>query len=204
MTQITIEKLVAADLTDAVTAAKVCDSLAAACERFNISTPQQIAMFLAQAAHESGRFKATTENLNYSKEGLHATWPSRFPTVAGAEPYHRQPEKIANKVYADRMGNGNEASGEGFKYRGRGFVQLTGKANYQSFSNAIGNPEIMSNPDLVSQPEYAALSAGWFWDSHKLNEVAGDVTVVTRKINGGTLGLADRATHYTKALTVFS
>jgi len=204
MTQITADSLVAADLTDAATAAKVSDSLAAACERFNISEPQQIAMFLAQAAHESGKFKATSENLNYSKEGLHGTWPKRFPTVAAAEPYHRQPEKIANKVYADRMGNGDEASGDGFKYRGRGFIQLTGKSNYQSFSNDIGNPDIMDNPDLVAQPEYAALSAAWFWNKNNLNAIARDVTAVTKRINGGTIGLADRSAHYTKALEVFA
>jgi putative chitinase len=204
MSQITADNLVAAGLTDAATAAKVSDSLATACERFEISEPQQIAMFLAQAAHESGKFKATSENLNYSKEGLHGTWPKRFPTVADAEPYHRQPEKIANKVYADRMGNGDEASGDGFKYRGRGFIQLTGKSNYQSFSNAINRPEIMDNPDLVAEPELAALSAAWFWNEHKLNAIASDVTAVTKKINGGTLGLADRSAHYTQALGVFA
>ena len=204
MTQITADNLVAAGLTDAATAAKVCDSLAIACERFEISEPQQIAMFLAQAAHESGKFKATSENLNYSKEGLHGTWPKRFPTVADAEPYHRQPEKIANKVYADRMGNGDEASGDGFKYRGRGFIQLTGKSNYQSFSNAINRPEIMDTPDLVAEPELAALSAAWFWNEHKLNAIASDVTAVTKIINGGTLGLAERSAHYTQALGVFA
>lgn len=204
MSQITADNLVAAGLTDAATAAKVCDSLAIACERFEISEPQQIAMFLAQAAHESGKFKATSENLNYSKEGLHGTWPKRFPTVADAEPYHRQSEKIANKVYADRMGNGDEASGDGFKYRGRGFIQLTGKSNYQSFANAINRPEIMDTPDLVAEPELAALSAAWFWNEHKLNAIASDVTAVTKKINGGTLGLADRSAHYTQALGVFA
>jgi len=204
MTQITADNLVAAGLTDAATAAKVCDSLALACERFEISEPQQIAMFLAQAAHESGKFKATSENLNYSKEGLHGTWPKRFPTVADAEPYHRQPEKIANKVYADRMGNGDEASGDGFKYRGRGFIQLTGKSNYQSFSNAINRPEIMDNPDLVAEPELAALSAAWFWNEHKLNAIANDAKAVTKVINGGQLGIDERTAHYNAALQVFA
>jgi putative chitinase len=204
MTQITADNLVAAHLTDAATAAKVSDSLAAACERFNISTPEQVAMFLAQAAHESGKFKATVENLNYSAQGLHGTWPKRFPTVASAEPYHRQPEKIANKVYADRMGNGDEASGEGFKYRGRGFIQLTGKSNYTAFANDIGEPSIIDNPDQVAEPQYAALSAAWFWNKNNLNSIASDVKLVTKKINGGDLGLADRSSHYVQALEVFA
>jgi putative chitinase len=204
MTQITADNLVAAHLTDAATAAKVSDSLAAACERFNISTPEQVAMFLAQAAHESGKFKATVENLNYSAQGLHGTWPKRFPTVADAEPYHRQPEKIANKVYADRMGNGDEASGEGFKYRGRGFIQLTGKSNYTAFANDIGEPSIIDNPDQVAEPQYAALSAAWFWNKNNLNSIASDVKLVTKKINGGDLGLADRSSHYVQALEVFA
>jgi putative chitinase len=175
-------------------------------EKFEMNTPKRMAAFIGQCQHESGNFKALEENLNYSKEGLNKVWPSRFPSIAAAEPYHRQPEKIANKVYADRMGNGNEASGEGFAYRGRGLIQLTGKSNYSLFSDAVGNPEIMSNPSLVATPEYAALSAGWFFDKNKLNLLAdaGDYTTLTKRINGGVLGLQDRINHINKALQVLS
>jgi putative chitinase len=120
-----------------------------------------------------------------------------------AQPYHRNPEKIANKVYADRMGNGNEASGEGFKYRGRGLIQLTGKDNYRACGEALG-VDLLDNPDLVSSPQYAALSAGWFWDKNKLNQFAdaNDMTGLTKRINGGTHGLDDRVARTQTAIDV--
>jgi len=119
-------------------------------DRFDISTPERQACFLGQCAHESGGFTALKENLNYSAEGLTKVWPKRFPSLDVAQPYHRNPEKIANKVYADRMGNGNEASGEGFKYRGRGLIQLTGKDNYRACGEALG-VDLLEDPDLVSR-----------------------------------------------------
>ena len=131
-------------------------------ERFDISTPERQACFLGQCAHESGGFATLKENLNYSAEGLTKVWPKRFPSLEAAQPYHRNPEKIANKVYADRMGNGDEASGEGFKYRGRGLIQLTGKDNYTRCGAALGL-DLVNNPDLLLEPLAAARSAGSCW-----------------------------------------
>ena len=164
-------------------------------------TPERAAHFFAQTSHETGEFKLFTENLNYSASGLQNIFGKYFPGNL-EESYARQPEKIANRVYADRMGNGNEASGDGWKYRGRGALQLTGKANYQAFSNYLKNPEIMTNPDLVST-EYAFESAMFFFDNNKLWSIAdkgvNDKTILsmTKKINGGTNGLDHR-----KALTI--
>jgi putative chitinase len=174
-------------------------------ERFDISTPERQACFLGQCAHESAGFTALKENLNYSAEGLTKVWPKRFPSLDVAQPYHRNPEKIANKVYADRMGNGNEASGEGFKYRGRGLIQLTGKDNYRAFGEAIGE-DLVSNPELVEQPRYAALSAGWFWNKRGLNALADamDITTLTVRINGGKIGIDDRIAKINKALDVLA
>lgn len=172
-------------------------------DRFDISTPERQACFLGQCAHESGGFTALKENLNYSAEGLTKVWAKRFPSLEVAQPYHRNPEKIANKVYADRMGNGNEASGEGFKYRGRGLIQLTGKDNYRACGEALG-VDLVEDPDLVSSPQYAALSAGWFWDKNKLNQFAdaNDMTTLTKRINGGTHGLDDRVARTQHAIDV--
>jgi putative chitinase len=172
-------------------------------DRFDISTPERQACFLGQCAHESGGFTALKENLNYSAEGLTKVWPKRFPSLDVTQPYHRNPEKIANKVYADRMGNGNEASGDGFKYRGRGLIQLTGKDNYRACGEALG-VDLVENPDLVSSPQYAALSAGWFWDKNKLNQFAdaNDMTTLTKRINGGTHGLDDRVARTQHAIDV--
>lgn len=172
-------------------------------DRFDISTPERQACFLGQCAHESGGFTALKENLNYSAEGLTKVWPKRFPSLDAAQPYHRNPEKIANKVYADRMGNGNEASGDGFKYRGRGLIQLTGKDNYRACGEALG-VDLVEEPDLVSTPQYAALSAGWFWDKNKLNQFAdaNDMTGLTKRINGGTHGLDDRVARTQTAIDV--
>lgn len=166
-------------------------------EHFEINTPESMAMFLAQTGHESGNFSATEENLNYSAKGLTGTFRKYFPNEADATPYARKPEKIANKVYGGRMGNGPEASGEGYKYRGRGVIQLTGKDNYRNCGKALGI-DLLAEPDQVAKNPVAVLSAGWFWDTRKLNTWAekGDVLTVTKKINGGTIGLEDRKKHY--------
>lgn len=174
------------------------------CDKFDIDTPERIAGFLAQIGHESGGFRFTSENLNYRAEALTRVWPSRFPPGV-AESYAMQPEKIANRAYADRMGNGDEASGDGWKYRGRGLIQLTGKDNYAAFSLDADN-EALVNPDLVAEPELAALSAGWFWKKNGLNALADnrDIVGMTRRINGGTNGLDDRQMRYSRLISVLS
>lgn len=168
--------------------------------KFGINTPLRLAHFLAQCGHESGGFKATQENLNYSAKGLNGIFKKYFPTEAAATPYARQPEKIANKVYGGRMGNGLEASGEGYKFRGRGYIQLTGKENYTAFGKAIGE-DILANPDKVAST-YALLSAAWFFSKNGLHKMADGgatdavVTSITKRVNGGTIGLADRIKHF--------
>ena len=168
--------------------------------RFQINTPLRLAHFLAQCGHESGGFRVTSENLNYSAKGLMGIFKKYFPTQQIAEAYQRNPQKIANKVYANRMNNGSEASGEGFKFRGRGYIQLTGKDNYTQFGKAIGE-DILGNPDLVSG-KYALLSAAWFWSKNGLNKLADGgatdttVTSITKRVNGGTIGLPDRIKHF--------
>jgi putative chitinase len=168
--------------------------------KFQINTPLRLAHFLAQCGHESGGFKATSENLNYSAKGLMGIFKKYFPTEALANAYQRNPQKIANKVYANRMANGDEASGDGFKFRGRGYIQLTGKDNYTQFGKAIGE-NIVANPDVVSG-KYALLSAAWFWSKNGLNNLSDGgstdavVTSITKRVNGGTIGLADRIKHF--------
>jgi putative chitinase len=168
--------------------------------KFQINTPLRLAHFLAQCGHESGGFRVTSENLNYSAKGLNGIFKKYFPTEAAAAAYARNPQKIANKVYANRMANGSEASGDGYKFRGRGYIQLTGRDNYTQFGKAIGE-DIASNPDKVSS-QYALLSAAWFWSKNGLNKLAdggaGDtvVTSITKRVNGGTIGLADRIKHF--------
>jgi putative chitinase len=181
------------------------DAINATFEKFDISTPERHACFLGQCAHESGGFTALSENLNYSASSLCRVWPKRFPTVTDGQNYERNPQKIANKVYANRMGNGDEESGEGFAYRGRGLIQLTGKSNYEACGEAIG-VDLVSNPDLVATPEYAALSAGWFWNKNNLNKFAdeNDMTGLTKKINGGTHGIEDRVARTQLALDILS
>lgn len=161
-------------------------------------TPERAAHFFAQTAHESGGFKVFSENLNYSADGLNKIFPKYFKNAGrDAAPYARNPEKIANIVYASRMGNGDTASGEGWKYRGRGALQLTGKSNYQNLANHLGKPEIMDNPDLVAN-ELAFESAIYFFDRNKLWDIADKgvnkdtILLMTKRINGGTHGLADR------------
>ena len=168
-----------------------------------INTPLRAAHFLAQAAHESGGFKFKSENLNYSKDSLLKVFPKYF-TPASAEAYHRQPEKIASRVYANRMGNGNEASKEGWKFKGRGYIQLTGKDNYKAFSDWAKEPFIMENPDQVADDKYAGLSAIWFWNKNGLSKIADtdnlrdDKTIIkiTSRVNGGTHGIVDRTERF--------
>jgi len=179
------------------------EPLTAAFTRFEINTPERQAAFIGQCAHESANFKTLQENLNYSAKGLNATWPSRFPSEAEAQPYLRQPEKIANKVYSGRMGNLED--GDGWKYRGRGLIQLTGKDNYRLASDSLG-VDFVKDPDLVLTKEYAALTAAWYWNKRNLNKEADakDFTGMTKKINGGVIGLADRVAHINTALGVLT
>lgn len=168
--------------------------------KFEINTPLRLAHFLAQCGHESGGFKLVQENLNYSAKGLLGTFKKYFPTEDKAKLYERKPDKIANLVYGSRMGNGPEASGEGFKFRGRGYIQLTGKDNYTAFGKAI-NEDIIANPDLVAT-KYPLLSAAWFFHKNGLHKIADQgatdavVTSVTKRVNGGVLGLKDRISHF--------
>ena len=167
--------------------------------KFNITTPLRLAHFLAQCAHESGNFKAVSENLNYSADGLKKIFPKYFPGTL-SESYARNPEKIASRVYGGRMGNGDETTKEGFKFRGRGFLQTTGKSNYEKLGTFLG-VDLLSNPDLVST-QYPLASAAFFFNSNKLWEIcdkgADDATVtsVTKRVNGGILGLQDRIKHF--------
>ena len=181
------------------------DALNATFERFDISTPLRQAAFIGQAGHECGNFRILEENLNYRAETLMKVWPRRFPTLEFAKQYERNPKKIANSVYANRMGNRDEASGDGFRFRGRGAFQTTGHSGYYHAGQALGEDFVM-NPDLVATPTYAALTAGFFWDTHKLNQYADtqDYKTMTKKINGGYIGLADREKHIKDALSVMS
>jgi putative chitinase len=168
--------------------------------KFGINTPLRLAHFLAQCGHESGGFRATQENLNYSAKGLMGIFKKYFPTLALAQAYERKPEKIANRVYGGRMGNGPESSGEGYKFRGRGYIQLTGKENYTAFGKSIGE-DMTVNQDKVAGP-YALLSAAWFFSKNGLHRIADEgssdavVTKITKRVNGGTIGLADRIKHF--------
>ena len=164
------------------------------------SSRGRLAHFFAQILHESGCLRYDMENLNYSADGLLKTFPKYFKTREQAEACARQPEKIANRIYANRMGNGGESSGDGWKYRGRGLIQLTGKSNYAAFAAWINDPRVIDNPDLVST-DYAVHSAVYFWDKNKLNQLADadDVVGLTRKINGGENGLAHRKELLNKA-----
>ena len=189
-----IEKL-KGHIPDAVLA-QIPDTVA----KFDLGTPLRLAHFLAQCGHESGGFKAVVENLNYGAKGLVGTFKKYFPTEAAALPYERKPEKIANRVYANRMANGDEASGDGFRFRGRGYIQLTGRANYTSFNKFV-DEDVVASPDLVAT-KYPLLSAAWFFHSNGLHKLADGgatdtvVTTVTKRVNGGTIGLADRIKHF--------
>jgi putative chitinase len=203
-----ISYLVAAGVKQVV-AEKWIEAIKEACATFEINTPQRIASFLAQCAHESGGFTMLTENLNYSADTMAAVWPNRFAVKGPDGKYvlekgkkkpnkfalalHRKPESIANVVYANRMANGPTESGDGWKFRGRGLKQLTGKDNYTRCGQALG-VDLVSNPDLLTTPKYAALSACWFWRTNNLNKFAdaGDLEGMTKKINGGLIGFQDR------------
>jgi putative chitinase len=169
--------------------------------KYDISTPVRQACFIGQCAHESGNFKTLQENLNYSAEGLMKTWPSRFPTKEMADQYARQPAKIAGKVYNGRLGNTSEE--EAAQYLGRGLIQLTGKENYANCGTALGI-DFVGNPTFLIEPKYAALSAGWFWNKKGLNSLAdsGDFETMTKRINGGLIGLEDRKAKIAKALSI--
>lgn len=171
---------------------------------YGIDTPQRVAAFVAQAAHESGGFTALHENLNYRAETLRKVFPKYFPTDALAQQYAHNQEAIANRVYANRMGNGPEESGDGFRYCGRGLIQLTGQSNYQAFADSIETP-VEQVPDFLQTFEGAVQSACWFWENNNLNQYAdsGDILTMTKRINGGTIGLEDRQKHYNQALQVF-
>ena len=182
-------------------------------ERFGIATKNQQAAFIGQCGHECGHFKILEENLNYRAATLMKLWPKRFPTQEIANAYEKNPKKIANMVYASRMGNRDESSGDGYRFRGRGCIQLTGHANYFHAGKALGVDFVM-NPDLVATPKYAALTAGWFWSTHGCNQAAETGAPVvdakptwadlTKKINGGTIGLADRVAHTMQALSALA
>jgi putative chitinase len=218
-----LEHLIAAGIKRDV-AERWLPHVQAAMTRFGINTKNQVAGWLAQTAHESAGYTALTENLNYSADTMAVVWPTRFaeqepdPKRPGktrakkdakgknipnrfAQALHRKPEMIANAVYSNRMGNGNIESGEGWLYRGRGLKQLTGKFNHQQCSAGLG-VDLVANPDLLLDPQYAAASAAWFWATNKCGPLAdsGDFVGLTKKINGGTIGLEDRQKRYKAVL----
>ena len=174
---------------------------------YDIDTPKRVAAFMAQCGHESGGFTLMQENLNYSAKGLRGTFGKYFPNDEVAKLYERKPEMIANRVYANRMGNGDEASGEGWYFRGRGIVQITGKNNYTKCSQSLFESNVLvENPDLLLETEYAIHSACWFWSAARLNELAdiGDIKTMTKRINGGYIGLEDRINHYNHAIDILN
>jgi len=176
---------------------------------YDINTPHRVAAFLAQCGHESGGWTTFEENLNYSAQGLNSIFKKYFPTLDSAQPYARKPEMIANKVYGGRMGNGPESSGDGYKYRGRGPIQLTGAANYKAFAQEMFDDwqNLYDNPDWVtSDRDFALMSAIWFWNKNKLNVQAdsGDIKLMTKKINGGYIGLEDRIKHYNECIDLLT
>jgi putative chitinase len=178
----------------------VITMIPAVAQKFQIDSALRLAHFLAQCGHESGGFRLTKENLNYSAKGLNGIFKKYFPTLESALPYERKPEKIANKVYGGRMGNGPEASGDGAKFCGRGYIQLTGKDNYTAFGKSIGE-DVCANPQVVAE-KYALLSAAWFFNKNGLHKMADGgasdtvVTSITKRVNGGTIGLPDRIKHF--------
>lgn len=216
---ITAQQLIQIVTSSGATAALWADALNPAMDQYQINTPQRIAAFIAQTAHESANFTRLVENLNYSAQGLALTWPSRYAIAPSANPPQpnavalslaRNPQAIANDVYANRMGNGVPASGDGWLYRGRGLIQDTGRANYTALAAAL-NIDAVNNPDLLLDPATAALSAGWYWSTNKLNALAdaGDNTNIGSVINTGRKGntpngAADRTAIYQRALRVLA
>ena len=187
---------------------KVLSQVPQIIDKFQINTSLRLAHFLSQCAHESLNFTAITENLNYGSVALMSTFKKYFPDLPKAEEYARKPEKIANLVYANRMGNGPEDSGEGYKYRGRGYIQLTGKVNYQAFDKIVEG-DIINQPELVAT-KYPLLSAAWYWNSRNLNTLADkgatelEVARITRVVNGGSNGLVDRIAKFNKFYAVLT
>lgn len=167
---------------------------------YEINTPRRVAAFIAQCAHESGGFRALKENLNYKAESLCRVFPKYFPNMDLANQYAHQQEKIANRIYGGRMGNGPEESGDGFRYCGRGLIQLTGKSNYTAFAESLEMP-VEDVPEYLATFEGAIQSACWFWETNNLNQYADhdDILTMTKRINGGTIGLEDRKKHYEHA-----
>ena len=183
------------------------NNLANILPEYDIDTPHRIAAFMAQCGHESGGFTLMQENLNYSAKGLRGTFSKYFPNDEVAKLYERKPQMIANRVYANRMGNGDEASGEGWYFRGRGIIQITGKNNYTKCSQSLFESNVLiENPDLLLESEYAIHSACWFWSAARLNELAdsGDMKTMTKRINGGFIGLEDRIKHYNHAIEILT
>ena len=179
-------------------------------QRFGIITPAQQASWIGQCGHECGNFRIMEENLNYKAATLLKLFPKTPKRQWGFTPeeaaaYEKQPQKIANRIYSNRMGNRDEASGDGYRFRGSGFLQLTGHSNFYHAGQALGVDFVMQ-PELVRTPMYAAQTAGWFWQTHKLNQYAdsGDFVTMTKRINGGTIGLEDRIKHINHALHVLS
>ena len=181
------------------------DALSSILPTYEIDSPQRVAAFIAQCTHESGGFKRLKENLNYKAESLRRVFPKYFTSDALAQEYAHKQEQIANRVYGGRMGNGDESSGDGFRYCGRGLIQLTGRNNYTKFAESIGMA-VEEVPSLLETFEGAVKSACWFWRTNNLNQYAdaGDILTMTKRINGGTIGLEDRIKHYNHALEVFS
>ena len=180
-----------------------CEILNELLPKYNIDSPQRIAAFIAQCSHESGHFEKLVENLNYGAKGLVMTWPKRFTTTELANKYARQPEMIANFVYSNRLGNGDELSGDGWKYRGRGLIQLTGKYNYQKFADTV-EMDLEQVTRYLETKQGAAEAACLFWKNNKLNSYAdvGDIRGMTKVINGGYIGLPEREENYRKALNI--
>jgi putative chitinase len=182
------------------------EGLAEQLPKFAIVTPARVAGFISQCQHESLDFTILTENLNYSAKGLRGIFGKYFPNDDIAKQYERKQQMIANRVYGGRMGNGPEASNDGWTFRGRGLVQLTGRSNYTQCSRDLfGDDTLVENPDLVTEPDYAILSACWFWHKNRLNDICdrGDVVLLSKRINGGTIGLADRIHHWNDAIALF-
>ena len=181
------------------------EALSSVLPEYEIDSLQRVAAFIAQCTHESGGFKRLKENLNYKAESLVRVFPKYFPSLDLAKQYAHDQQKIANRVYGGRMGNGDESSGDGFRYCGRGLIQLTGRNNYTKFAESIGI-SVEEVPALLETFEGAVKSACWFWKTNNLNQYAdaGDILTMTKRINGGTIGLEDRVKHYNHALEVFA
>ena len=199
-----IQQLSEAAKLDEAHAEALMPGLEAAIQTADLTTPARLAAFIAQCGHESGGFKFLEENLNYKPETLCRVWPSHF-NEENCHEFSGNPEAIANTAYAGRMGNGDAETGDGWRYRGRGFLQLTGKANYEHVSSDLGF-DFVSEPDAVATPEGAALTAAWFWKKHNLNHYVdnNDFTQMTKIINGGTIGLEDRVARFNHAMSVLA